>query len=49
MADVKPLVALETNQIGLECRCCGRGQRCLADARFTFEEQRPLQTKRQEQ
>jgi hypothetical protein len=49
VSDVQPFIALQSNQIGLEH---GRHRRCecrLADARFTLEEQRPLQTQRKEQ
>ena len=49
MADVEPLIALEANQVGPERRGDGGGERGLADACLAFEEQRPLQSQRQEQ
>jgi len=49
VADVEPLVALEANQVGLERRGDGGGERGLADAGLALEEQRPLQAQRQEQ
>ena len=47
MTDVEPLVTLQANQIGVERSGGGRSQRRFADASLAFEEERPLQPKRQ--
>jgi hypothetical protein len=46
--DVEPFIALEPDQIGVERRRDGRRKRGLADAGFTFEEERAVQAQRQE-
>jgi len=46
--DVEPFIALEPDQIGVERRGDGGRQRGLADAGFTFEEERAMQAQRQE-
>jgi hypothetical protein len=47
--DVKPFVALEADQIGVEDGGGGASERRLADARLAFQEQRPLEAERQKQ
>jgi hypothetical protein len=49
MADVEAFVTLQTNQVGAERGRGSRGECRLADAGFTFEKKRPLETKREEQ
>ena len=49
MADVQPFIALKTNQIGAERRGRSGSERRLTDAGFTFEKERPIETKRQKQ
>jgi hypothetical protein len=49
MRDVESLVALQTNEVGVECGRSGRRKRRLAHARFSFEKQRLAEPKRQKQ
>ena len=49
VADIQAFVALQANQVGIECGGRGRGERRLANPGFALEEQRPLQLERQEQ
>src|SRR5262245_60691922 len=49
MADVQTFVALKTDQLGAECSRRSRGERRLADTRFSLEKQRSLETKREKQ
>ena len=49
MGDVEPFVALQPDQIGVERRRDGGGQRGLADAGLALEEQRPAEPQREEE
>ncbi len=49
VTDVEAFVALKTDEIGVERRGGRGGERSLADARLTFEKERPFQPQRQEQ
>jgi hypothetical protein len=49
VADVEAFVALQADQVGIERRSRGGSERCLPDAGFALEKQRPSETKGQEQ
>jgi hypothetical protein len=49
VADVEAFVALQADQVGIERRSRGGGERRLPDASFALEKQRPSETKGQEQ
>jgi hypothetical protein len=49
VADVEAFIALETNQVGVECGSGGGGQRRLADAGLALQEERSSQPEGQKQ